>query len=96
MKPLFQLGQTVMTRSVSDWIDDAFTADVRRIRVLACLQKHQCGDWGEVPAEDAAMNNAALRDGDRIMSTYTVDGEKLWIITEASREVTTVLFPEDY
>lgn len=93
MKPKFELGQTVMTRSVADWIDGN---EARHIRVMACLQKHQCGDWGEVSATDARLNDAAVKSEDRIMSAYTVDNKTVWVITEHDRSVTTVMFPEDY
>jgi hypothetical protein len=45
---------------------------------------------------DAAANNAAIGDGTRLLSSYEVDGRGLWVITEADRSATTVLFPEDY
>ena len=38
----------------------------------------------------------ALRDGYRVFSSYPVGRERLWIITEADRSVTTILLPEEY
>jgi hypothetical protein len=61
------------------------------------LQRHVTGDWGEVGEEDGRLNDEALKDGSRILSAYrTLKGEKLWIITEADRSVTTVLLPDEY
>jgi hypothetical protein len=61
------------------------------------LSKHVSGDWGECDAHDAAANDLALEDGSRIFSVCrTLKGEKLWIITEADRSVTTLLLPEEY
>ncbi len=66
------------------------------------LLRHMTGDWGDVDAEDQARNNAALENGERIFSGYTLrSGERLWIITEAAdddgrRRSTCVLLPEDY
>jgi hypothetical protein len=61
------------------------------------IARHACGDWGEVDAGDARLNDAALLDGSRLLSAYrTSKGEKLWIITEADRSVTTILLPEEY
>jgi len=61
------------------------------------LSMHVAGEWGECGAEDAAANDAALRDGDRILSVYhTLRGAKLWIITEADRSATTLLLPDEY
>lgn len=47
-------------------------------------------------AEDVKANDVALRNGERILSSYTIAGVNVWIITEADRLVTTVLLPEDY
>lgn len=42
-------------------------------------------------------NELSLKQGFRVMSSYPVsDTEKLWIITEADRSVTTLLLPEEY
>jgi len=52
--------------------------------------------------EDIECNNLALEYGSRILSSYTIpfsfgfDHNKLWIITEAARSSTTILFPSDY
>jgi len=65
--------------------------------VMLALQRHQSGDWGDVDDHDRQMNEAALRDGDRLFSIYnSVRGQKFYIITEWNRSVTTVLLPEDY
>lgn len=61
------------------------------------LRRHQGGDWGEVDQEDWAANDRAIADGERILSAYGLpDGQRLWIITEASRDATTLLLPEEY
>lgn len=61
------------------------------------LARHQSGDWGIVPPEDAAENELSLRQGFRILSAYKLrTGQKLWIITEADRSSTTILLPEEY
>lgn len=65
-------------------------------RLIPFLRRHFAGDWGEVPESDAKLNDEALLNGERILSAYTLDGQKVWIITEADRSVTTVMFPSDY
>ncbi len=61
------------------------------------LDRHVTGDWGEVGQEDWAENEFSLREGFRLLSAYsTKDGEKLWIITERDRSVTTILLPGEY
>lgn len=60
------------------------------------LRRHLSGDWGDVDKEDAAANDRAVKHGERILSSYQVNGQKLWVITEGSREATTVLTPGEY
>ena len=89
----FELGHLVITSAAAEWLEErAGRADA----VNSCIGRHSEGDWGEVSDADAAANNAAISDGERLLSSYEVDGRGLWVITEADRSVTTVLFPEDY
>lgn len=62
------------------------------------LSRHERGDWGDLDAEDKATNERAVRDGNRILSAYTLPrtGEKVWVITEWDRSATTVLLPDEY
>lgn len=73
-------------------------SDFGEVFRLACLARHVRGDWGDLDPEDRAANDAACRDGARILSAYvdSTTGRKLWIITEADRASTTLLRPEDY
>lgn len=99
----FQLGQVVATAAVHDDMvrDNEFAELVAR-----CLCRHANGDWGQVCDEDKTVNDAALKHGNRVLSAYTIDPAKgeskgygdntLWIITEADRSSTTVLYPEEY
>ena len=55
------------------------------------------GDWGLLEDEDWALNDEALREGGRLFSAYgTSKGQRLWVITEADRSVTTILLPQEY
>lgn len=92
MTPKFELGRVVMTRGVADWVEQ--NPPYRNLFPL--LDKHIQGDWGEVDDEDKQTNNEALELGNRLLSVYTLDGEKIWIITEWDRSATTVLFPSEY
>jgi hypothetical protein len=53
-------------------------------------------DWGELCAFDQRQNEIALREGYRVLSSYPVGRECVWVITEADRSVTTILLPEEY
>jgi hypothetical protein len=62
------------------------------------LARHQSGDWGEVPPEDARENDFSGKHGFRIISCYAVGraAERVWIITEADRSSTCILLPGEY
>jgi hypothetical protein len=52
---------------------------------------------GDLEEEDRQENARSLEHGFRLLSAYkTVAGEKLWVITEADRSVTTLLLPSEY
>lgn len=68
--------------------------------LTALLVRHLQGDWGDLDADDRAVNDHALRTGGRLLSRYAVSRtEDLWIITEAAwrgmRDATTLLTPDE-
>ncbi len=60
------------------------------------LERHQSGDWGDVPPEDTQENRCSVRHGWRVLSSYPVGSNRVWIITEADRSSTCLLLPEEY
>ena len=89
-KPLFKLGQVVAT------VNALTFANQHQIDLLGLLQRHHIGDWGNLCSEDKDSNEEALIMGGRIFSSYQYETDKIWIITEADRSVTTILLPIDY
>ena len=86
---VFSLGRIVITSDALERLDPQDTQ--------TALRRHAGGDWGDVPREDVDQNNAALKDGERLLSAYCDrNGVKFWIITERDRSATTILLPEDY
>ncbi|HET8629969.1 MAG TPA: hypothetical protein VFL91_21320 [Thermomicrobiales bacterium] len=90
MTAKFPLGQTVATPGALAALAAA------NLPAFALLARHAAGDWGEVDDFDREQNERALRDGDRLLSAYTVGGERVWVITEWNRSATTLLLPEEY
>jgi len=89
--PLFPAGQIVATPGALALLEQAKKSP------LEYLSRHLRGDWGELCPEDKTENELSLKHGYRLMSNYQVtDREKLWIITEADRSVTTLLLPTEY
>ena len=65
--------------------------------VINSLTRHRRGDWGNITDEDKQENELSLKEGYRILSAYEARGlPKIWIITEADRSATTILFPDEY
>jgi hypothetical protein len=87
----FPLGEIVATPGALSAIEAAGQSP------MEFLVRHIRNDWGEVSPGDAEMNDEATLDGGRIHSAYrTAKGERLWIITERDRSVTTLLLPDEY
>jgi hypothetical protein len=91
MVALFPLGRLIATPGAI-----ALLRSAGEDLLPALLERHQSGDWGDVPEEDARENSFSVRHGFRIVSSYRVAGERLWIITEADRSATTLLLPSEY
>lgn len=89
--PLFPAGRIVATPGALALLEQANKSPVE------FLTRHLRGDWGDLCQDDKAENELSLKYGFRLMSSYQVmDTEKLWIITEADRSVTTLLLPAEY
>lgn len=95
-----QLGKLV----VSKWIQDEFEETYGfKAFAMNCLLRHRACDWGDLSEEDKRRNDQALNAGERILSAYDIPkffcfgfADKIWIITEADRSATTILFPKEY
>lgn len=89
---LFELGQISMTPSAISIIATF------KVPIGDLLDRHERGDYGEVSTVDWRENTLALlpESIERVMSVYTVGTEKLWIITDPDRKVTTLLTEQDF
>lgn len=102
------LTNVVATKAVDDLIKA--NSDFS-LFVAKCITRFTSCDWGELSDDDARDNDAAAEAGDeRIFASYDfpknatwtarnmfgLTENKLWIITEWDRSVTTILFPGDY
>lgn len=90
MDELFKLGRTVATPNAIDTLRKA-GADAAEL-----LDRHIIGDFGDLCEEDRKQNKLAIKHDMRVMSSYQVDGQEVWVITEADRSSTTILLPGDY
>jgi len=99
INPVFATGQIVASRGVYDLACQ--NANFAQF-IQKSLNRHVKGDWGDVDSEDKETNNQALKQGTRLLSSYNDDRfpqhgvATIWIITEADRSATTILFPDEY
>ncbi|MFC1989797.1 hypothetical protein ACFLVW_04480 [Chloroflexota bacterium] len=94
MTVAINMGRLLMTRGVNDLVaeDETFAKFV-----MSSLTRHRRGDWGNLTDEDIQENELSLKEGYRLLSAYEAEGlPKIWIITEADRSATTILFPDEY
>ena len=89
-KQLFELGQVVATPAALD------LQERHSMTPMQLLQRHVSGDFGDLCDEDKEANNEAIWNEERILSSYKIGDEKLWVITEADRSSTTILLSNEY
>ena len=92
----FELGSLVATKGVADEVDKSKEF---KMFVLYSLKRFIECDWGDLCKTDCELNNYAIEKDGRILASYNDPTEidrKVWIITEADRSVTTILFPHEY
>lgn len=88
-----RLGNLFATRRVeylmqrnSKFRDDVNTA----------LNMYLYDDWGITNSQDAQANDEALAMGERMLAAYETCKGRIWLITDACRSTTTILFPSEY
>jgi hypothetical protein len=95
-KPLFELGQIVVTPAAMKAIDESGE------EVAEYLTRHAFGDWGSVFNEERERNDAAVRKGGPIVSEYRAgNGIKIRVVTaevdsSGHRATTTILLPVEH
>jgi hypothetical protein len=90
-EPVFDLGRLVATPGALAALAEA------EVQIWTLAARHVAGDFGDVDDHDRRVNEAAIRDGDRIMSSYRLPtGVEVWLLTEADRSATTAMLPSEY
>jgi hypothetical protein len=77
----FELGRVVATPGAIE------LAEEKGISLTHLLALHVIGEWGNLDAHDKRMNEQALKDGSRLLSSYGENGDKLYVITDAATDV---------
>ncbi len=83
---MFPLGQIFLTIGAQYVLEEASQLQNE------FLVKHQKGEWGLVSEDAAKENDLSVEEDFQILSAYkTSKNKKIWIITKANRESTTLL-----
>ena len=91
LQPRFPFGGLTISRCV----DALIRQDL--LDPLPYVRRHICGDWGDVRAEHRRYNDAALKLGGYLLSSYVIsDGLDLCVFTEADRDLTAVFLLDEY
>lgn len=90
------LGRLMMTAGVAALVkaQPALSA-----QIPAWLGRHAENDCPHLSDHDRAANDWAIRECGRVLTSWplSADGdERLWIMTEHDRSMTTVLLPSEY
>lgn len=90
-EPVFRFGALAFSAGV----DALVRSD--QLDPFPYLRRHLSGDWGDLDEEDLQANDVAFYYDRRLLSAYRITPDQtIWIITEADRSLTTVLFPDEY
>ena len=98
----FSLGQTLATYA----INEAMSRQPFQAFIQNSIRRHHSKDWGDCCKEDKKVNGESLKMDMRLLSVYNIptelkssnhqNNESIWIITEADRSSTTILYPSEY
>src|SRR4026209_2625348 len=88
-RPCFLLGRLYPTPGVGAALKDA------RRRLGELLALHQGGVWGEVGIDQIVENERACECEDTVISSYTLNGDRAWLVTDGGRQFTAVFLASE-
>ena len=88
-RPCFLLGRLHLTPGVGAALKDA------RRRLGELLALHQGGVWGEVGIDQIVENERACESEDDVVSAYSLNRDKVWLVTDGGRQYTAVFLASE-
>ncbi len=85
MAALFTLGEIHVTSQARS------SMDMQGINPASLLLRQVTGDWGDASDKQKRTNDKAIRRSGRILSAYGAGRRRLYVMTEADRQTTTIL-----
>lgn len=91
----FEAGRLVCTAGVAEAMQSSISFSCF---VSQSVRRYLNADWGNLDEEDWNLNTEAVTTGGRIFAAYRSEElqQTIWLITEADRKYTTILFPDEY
>lgn len=87
-KPPFTLGKIMVTQAISEILSP--------VQIHHLIEQQLCYDWGNICQSDWILNDNAINEYGRVVSLHSVDNEDVFVITEADRSATTIMFAYEY
>ena len=90
---MFDTGRIVKTKGINESMkeDKKF-----KYEIISFFTRYMSQDWGDLCDEDKEENDKSLLNGNRILACYQSKKGKVYIITEADRSSTTIMFASEY
>ena len=89
----FKTGNLYQTRGIAEAIEES---PQLFIEIIDAYARYINGDYGDLCIEDIELNEEAIANGGRILAKYETSVDDIYIITEADRSATTILFYDEY
>ena len=87
-KPPFILGKIMVTQAISEILNP--------VQIHHLIEQQLSYDWGNTCQSDWILNDNAINEHGRVVSLHSVDNEDVFVITEADRSATTIMFAYEY
>lgn len=87
-KPPFILGKIMVTQAISEILNP--------VQIHHLIEQQLSYDWGNTCQSDWILNDNAINEHGRVVSLHSVDNEDVFVITEADRSTTTIMFAYEY
>lgn len=87
-KPPFILGKIMVTQAISEILNP--------VQIHYLIEQQLSYDWGNTCQSDWILNDNAINEHGHVVSLHSVDNEDVFVITEADRSATTIMFAYEY
>ena len=77
-------------------VTQAISEILNPVQIHHLIEQQLSYDWGNTCQSDWILNDNAINEYGRVFSLHSVDNEDVFVITEADRSATTIMFAYEY